>query len=279
MIDQLITALSKEVEMSAEEIADTIWLALQMQEFQAESVSSGCPLNKEDERGINKQESQSEQGILPKTSELGETPTPSPEERKAGIYPRNQQHTSKSLDLSFKVPDARSLREPLTLARALKPLMRRIPSGRELVLDEAATIQRIADEGLWIPVLRPTVEPWLDLELVVDEAISMQIWRHTIRELERLLKNYGIFRDVRVWGLITDENEQVQIRRGIGATARSQTPRSPKELIDPSGRRLVLVVSDCVSSLWRNGAVTPVLELWAKQGSMAIVQMLPKWLW
>ncbi|WDD36284.1 SAV_2336 N-terminal domain-related protein (plasmid) [Nostoc sp. UHCC 0926] len=279
MIDQLITALSKEVEMSAEEIADTIWLALQMQEFQAESVSFGFPLKKEDERAINEQESQPNQGTSPKTSELEETPTQPPEEQKAGIYPRTQQQTSKSLDLSFKVPDAPSLREPLTLARALKPLMRRIPSGRELVLDEAATIQRIADEGLWIPVLKPTVEPWLDLELVVDEAISMQIWRHTIRELERLLKNYGIFRDVRVWGLITDENEQVQIRRGIGATAKNQTPRSPKELIDPSGRRLVLVVSDCVSSVWRNGGVTPVLELWAKQGSMAIVQMLPKWLW
>ncbi|MBD2451496.1 hypothetical protein H6G76_31150 [Nostoc sp. FACHB-152] len=281
MIDQLIAALSKEVEMSAEEIADTIWLAMQMQEFQPESVSSDLNLRTEDEREINNQESQSSQGTLPKPeiSELEETPNQLPEEQKAGIYPRNGQGASKSSDLSFKVADAPSLREPLTLARALKPLMRRIPSGRELVLDEAATIQRIADQGLWIPVLRPAVEPWLDLELVVDEAISMQIWRHTIRELERLLKNYGIFRDVRVWGLITDENEQVQIRRGIGTAAKNQTLRSPKELIDPSGRRLVLVVSDCVSSLWRNGAVTPVLELWAKQGSMAIVQMLPKWLW
>ena len=279
MIDQLITALNKEIEMSAEEIADTIWLALQMQEFQAESVSSNFPITKEDERGISQSEQETLPKAEPKTSELEETPNQPPEEQKAGIYPRNQQQTSKSLDLSFKVPDAPSLREPLILARALKPLMRRIPSGRELVLDEAATTQRIADEGLWIPVLKPTLEPWLDLELVVDEAISMQIWRHTIRELERLLKNYGIFRDVRVWGLITDENEQVQIRRGIGATAKNQTPRSPKELIDPSGRRLVFVVSDCVSPLWRNGGVTPVLELWAKQGSMAIVQMLPKWLW
>ena len=283
MIDQLITALSKEVEMSAEEIADTIWLALQMQEFQAESISSGFPHATEDESGINKPESQPDQETLPKTepktSELKETPNQLPEEKKTGIYPRTQQQISKSLDLSFKVPDAPSLREPLNLARALKPLMRRIPSGRELVLDEAATIQQIADEGLWIPVLRPTVEAWLDVELVVDEAISMQFWRHTIRDLERLLKNYGIFRDVRVWGLSTDENEQVQIRRGIGATAKNQTPRSPKELIDPSGRRLVLVVSDCVSTFWCNGGITPVLELWAKQGSMAIVQMLPKWLW
>ena len=280
MIDQLIAALSKEVEMSAEEIADTIWLALQMQEFQTESVSSS---SSPEEKEINKQESQLDSETSPKTtpntSDFEKTSAQLPTEQKAGVYPKSQQKTSESLDLSFKVPDAPSLREPLTLARALKPLMRRIPSGRELVLDEAATIQQIADEKLWTPILKPTLEPWLDLELVVDEAISMQIWRHTIRELERLLKNYGIFRDVRVWGLVTNENEQVQIRRGVGATAKNEAPRSAKELIDPSGRRLILVVSDCISSFWRNGKVTPVLELWAKQGSMAIVQMLPKWLW
>jgi DNA-directed RNA polymerase specialized sigma24 family protein len=71
----------------------------------------------------------------------------------------------------------------------------------------------------------------------------------------------------------------VQIRRGIGATAKHQSPRSPAELIDPSGRRLILVVSDCVSPQWRDGKLTKTLELWAKQGSIAIVQMLPKWLW
>jgi len=203
----------------------------------------------------------------------------SPEEPKAGIYPRSQHDNFLNSGLSFKVPDAPSLREPLTLARALRPLMRRIHAGASLVLDEDATTQRIANDGLWLPVLKPTLEPWLDLELVVDESISMQIWRHTISELERVLKNYGIFRDVRVWGLMADDREQVQIRRGIGAGAKNQSPRSPKELIDPSGRRLVLVVSDCVSPLWRNGKITATLELWAKYGAMAIVQMLPKWLW
>jgi len=280
MIDTLITALSNELELSAEEIADTIWLALQIQESQSESTTTPKknalppPLRSEELEGETLAETKT------KTSDSGKTASKQlPEEQKAGIYPRNQQETLFKSELSFKVPDTPSLREPLTLARALKPLMRRIPSGTTLVLDEAATTQRIANEGLWLPVLRPTLEPWLDLELVVDEGISMQIWRHTIRELERLLKNYGIFRDVRVWGLITDNLEQVQIRRGIGATAKNQSPRSPAELIDPSGRRLVLVVSDCVSSLWRDGKVTTTLEIWAKQGSMAIVQMLPKWLW
>lgn len=279
MIDQLITALSKEVGLSAEEIADTIWLALHMGE--AESISSDFPLSQEDEAGINNGDSkETSPKLQPEISDSQETDrNQTPDEQKAGIYPRTQHQTSTSSDLSFKVPDAPSLREPLTLARALKPLMRRLPSGTTLVLDEAATIQRIADEGLWLPVLKPTLEPWLDLELVVDESISMQIWRHTIRDLERLLKNYGIFRDVRVWGLIADEQEQVQIRRGIGATAKNQPLRSPAELIDPSDRRLVLVVSDCVSSGWRNGKVTSALEIWSKRGVMAIVQMLPKWLW
>ena len=40
MINTLITALSKELELSAEEIADTIWLALQIQESQFESTAT-----------------------------------------------------------------------------------------------------------------------------------------------------------------------------------------------------------------------------------------------
>ncbi len=278
-IDSLITGLSKELELSAVEIADVIWLALQIDESQLE-LSVGAGLRDYPPQPPLKREPEIFPEISTHPSEPEETASNQPpDEPKAGIYPRNPQETSLGSGLSFRVPDAPSLREPLTLARALKPLMRRMPSGTTMVLDETATTQQIAQTQLWLPVLKPTLEPWLDLELVVDEGISMQIWRHTIGELERLLKNYGIFRDVRVWGLTVDDRERVQIRRGIGATAKNQPLRSPAELIDPSGRRLVLVVSDCVSPLWRDGKVTATLELWAKQGMMAIVQMLPKWLW
>jgi len=282
MIDLLVTALSKELELSAEEIADTIWLAMQIEISQ--STSPAMQVLKDAAKQIEqsmfgKSQLDSETLSDKETQDSGldeDVSKRSPEEPKAGIYPRSQHDNFLNSGLSFKVPDAPSLREPLTLARALRPLMRRIHAGASLVLDEDATTQRIANDGLWLPVLKPTLEPWLDLELVVDESISMQIWRHTISELERVLKNYGIFRDVRVWGLMADDREQVQIRRGIGAGAKNQSPRSPKELIDPSGRRLVLVVSDCVSPLWRNGKITATLELWAKYGAMAIVQMLPK---
>ena len=57
---------------------------------------------------------------------------------------------------------------------------------------------------------------WLDLALVIDESQSMPIWGHTIKELKRLVQHYGIFRDVRIWGLITDEKGEVKLlpRRG-----------------------------------------------------------------
>ena len=278
MIDQLITALNQEEAMSAEDIADTLWLALQIESRGAEVQGAG-EKEVENKEAKEKEKGEEKLGGEAWISDSQEEETnQTPEEPKAGLYPRTQQQTSPSLGLAFKTPKASSLREPLTLARALKPLMRRVPVGTNLVLDEVATSQRIAEESIWLPVLKPGLEPWLDLELVVDESISMQIWRQTIRELERLLKNYGIFRDVRVWGL-TEVEESVQIHRGIGARRKNQPPRSPKELIDCSGRRLVLVVSDCVDPCWREGQVTRTLELWANHVPTAIIQMLPKWLW
>jgi hypothetical protein len=207
MIDALITGLSKGLELSAEEIADTLWLALQIEESQPE-LSVGAELKENPpqpplERGEPERLPAEISTHLSEPEEIASNQPP--DEPKAGIYLRNPQESLVGSGLSLRVPDAPSLREPLTLARALKPLMRRMPSGSTLVLDEAATTQQIAETGLWLPVLKPTLEPWLDLELVVDEGISMQIWRQTIGELERLLKNYGIFRDVRVCGLIADD--------------------------------------------------------------------------
>ena len=283
-IDRLITALNKEVEFSAEEIADTIWLAMQMN--RSLTLTPLTPLSKGGTGSRVASDSTAKEKNSSGSEELDkETSKGRKEEPKAGVYSHNPAKPRQSSELSLKVPDAAALREPLTLARAFKPLMRRMPSGGKWVLDEAATIERIADQRLWLPVLKPTLEPWLDIELVVDEGISMHIWRRTIRELERLLKNYGIFRNVRVWGLTThkkqDETEEitVQIRRGLGRTAKNQSPRSPKELIDPTGRRLVLVVSDCVSALWRDGGVNAALGIWANNMPTAIIQMLPKWLW
>jgi formylglycine-generating enzyme required for sulfatase activity len=55
--------------------------------------------------------------------------------------------------------------------------------------------------------------------------------------------------------------------------------RSPKELIEASGRSLVLFVSDCRSQIWQQGQIHDWLALWSKHSPTAIVQLLPERLW
>ncbi|MFO7029930.1 hypothetical protein B9T07_07710, partial [Limnospira fusiformis CCALA 023] len=300
MNPDLVQALQQEFQLSAKDIADIFWLASHIDQY-SESVT---PPEETSASSSAEPSSDSSSSSQPPREPGTQTPTPedsattphenlpenqppapvspaTPQPPQAEIVPKPEpsQTAAGGGGLPIRLADAPSLREPLTLARALKPLMRRVSGGRDWVIDEVATSEQIASQGIWLPVLRPRLEPWLDLDLVIEDCLSMLLWRHTLRDLEKLLKNYGIFRDVRVWSLLTDNPEAVKIRRGIGATAKHQAPRSPKELIDPTGRRLVILVSDCVSKVWREGKMTPILDLWAKRGSMAILQMLPEWMW
>ncbi|MET0095454.1 SAV_2336 N-terminal domain-related protein [Limnospira platensis] len=297
MNPNLVQALQQEFQLSAKDIADIFWLASHIDQY-SESVTPAnepSPSPSAEPSSDSSSSSQTPPESPPQPVSQADNPKNppenSPEDKSASSVspqppqseivpkPEPSQTAPGGGGLPIRLSDAPSLRGPLTLARALKPLMRRVSGGRDWVIDEVATSEQIASQGIWIPVLRPRLEPWLDLDLVIEDCVSMLLWRHTLRDLEKLLKNYGIFRDVRVWSLLTDNPEAVKIRRGIGATAKHQAPRSPRELIDPTGRRLVIVVSDCVSKVWREGKMIPILDLWAKRGSMAILQMLPEWMW
>ncbi|KYC43425.1 hypothetical protein WA1_11345 [Scytonema hofmannii PCC 7110] len=106
----------------------------------------------------------------------------------------------------------------------------------------------------------------------------MIFWRKTVQELRKLLEHCGAFRDVRTWGLVTNQKGKVVLQQGVGKKARRRRLYDPRELIDPSGQRLILIVSDCVSSIWHDGKAISVLKAWVKQNPVAIVQMLPEWL-
>jgi hypothetical protein len=270
MIESLISALGLELDLTSREIADVVWLALQMQKSDrltdAESAESIATAPQAQE--------------LPRSPKTTDRQTPQ-EEPAAGLYNPDPGYASGGMAgaLSLRVPDARSLREPLSLARALKPLLRLVAASQSTTIDEAATVERIIEQQVWLPVLKPSLEPALELALVVDESVSMQIWQRTIADLQRFLTHYGAFRDVRVWGLLSDGQGRVRVRPGIGKAGQRQSLRLPSELLDPSGQRLILVATDCVGDLWRDGKLQPVMKLWAASGPMAIVQMLPEWLW
>lgn len=152
------------------------------------------------------------------------------------------------------VPAAQVLRGELAIQRALRPLKRRVPDRRRLILNEDATAALAARHpGLrpWAPVMVPGSERFLSLALVVDAGPTMTIWDPLVSELHEAMQRTGAFRDLRVWHL-TDNGMHLGIRSGP-----SSPVRNPAALLDPTGRQVVLVLSDCAGPHWWAGHTAP----------------------
>lgn len=176
-----------------------------------------------------------------------------------------------------RLPGSRALAEELKLARALRPIKQYRRAWHRSDLDEEATAARFAETGLLEPVLRVGRERWLRCSLVIDDGLSMLLWQRTVVELQLLLERSGAFRQVKAYGLGTRGPGPVRLR---GKPFGTGTPRlSPGVLADPGGQSLVLVVSDGVGAAWRDGRMRAVLDRWGSCGPVAVVQMLPRWMW
>jgi hypothetical protein len=170
---------------------------------------------------------------------------------------------------------AAALPGALRIARALRPLRRRVASQRpeDVVLDEVATAERAAQEGRWWPVTRPAMARWLDLTLVVDTGPSMVLWQPVIAAFTALLEQVGAFRMIR--RRLLDTNGVPSLRGGTPGTP----VRDPRELLTSSGRAIMVVLTDGVGAGWREGLVSPVLARWGAAMPLAVVHLLPQRLW
>jgi len=285
LIDTLRTLRKAGVELDAREIAEILWLApfLDSGAAPAEPAST-------DDGSVEHRESPTQSGEAPPEEERPRAsppspPTPDPSSSEADVVmPRSEPGvpTRSGGGKSFRSPGAPALPNALQLGRALRPLRkRRLSSSGQREIDERATAERIAREGLWSPVLRPGRSRWLDLELVIDTGRSMAIWERTLAELRSLLRYQGGFRDVRTWSLVTDGADgRARLYRGAVGGVHGAPERHPRELVGTSAeRRLVLVVSDGVSPAWHTGDVDELLRLWGRSGPVSLLQMLPQRLW
>lgn len=277
-----IAAFSKllkkvEIDLDAEQIADLLWLALQMGEVKVTPTPEMQIVEPETPIESNNSDSQLT------TPPLAKPPVSHQPSVSAYLPPTSkpsQQKQNKSVEgIPFKAPAAPALRQPLALARALRPLMRKVPSQIKTVLDEEETVTQIAEKRVWTPVLKPAPERWLDVALVVEETRSTVIWREIIAEFQRLIELQGAFRYVRTWSLKADEDGEIQLFTKGNLSGNKQGYRSEKELLEPTGRRLVLLVSDCISPLWRQGKIHEFLKRLSNAQPLAIVQLLPERLW
>lgn len=281
MIERAIAILQEAgFKFTATELADIFWLAVHIDSSQQQShqqpAKSATALHQPKPDSSNKPVSTS-------NSQATELPATSNNEPSSSVVlpPSPVQKPSpaeNSEAIPIKIPAAKALRNSLALGRALRPLMRKVPSSTEKILDEEATVQRFAEDQIGIPVLKSTPERWLELALVVEETSITEIWEQTIKEFQLLLKHHGAFRDVRTWKLKSAETK-IRLFSENSTGFDESTPHKPDILIDPKGRRLILLVSDCISPIWRQQLIHPVLELWGQRGLITILQLLPERLW
>jgi len=162
------------------------------------------------------------------------------------------------------------------LAKAIRPFHQHQPSRFRTVIDELATVEFIAEQNCWEPVLGWESERRFEVALVVEKSVAMGFWHNVVTELKQLLTRKRMFRDVRVWSL-RKGNSGLEILPGLNQTVGGW--RSPSVLVEPTGRRLILLVSDCVSKGWYDGSVAQQISKWSRYMPVALLQMLPEKLW
>ncbi|WP_287452974.1 formylglycine-generating enzyme family protein [Leptolyngbya sp. UWPOB_LEPTO1] len=261
------------LELSPIELAEILWLALQQGEIEpdeSETPALQTPIeeNQEIETSSDPIRSNSESAAV-----VTELPKPLEAEEVEESEPRSQESA-----LPVKIPESVALRNRQAIARSIRPLMRKVASKQRRSIDEEATAIQIAETQTWSPVVQPDPERWLELAIVIEVTNLLEVWRDTIAEFQQLMERHGAFRTVRTWQLKPNEDGEPQLFLQTAAGLRSRA-RSPRELLDSAGRRLILLLSDCTSRAWRSGKIPELLELWAQENPVTIVQLLPESYW
>jgi formylglycine-generating enzyme required for sulfatase activity len=275
--EQFVAALT-EYRLDPTEIAEILWLALR----KPQPEGSGEPGLDAGDGDNTEQSGESHRNIGNQSDgtdgeQEGEGTDDAQEEDDVdasfGIAPELPSGILPKKALPISLPDADILDETLPLVRALKPLLKQIESQTVSVINEAETVDRIAETDIWSPILDPDQEPWFDVALVIDGSPAMSLWQRLIQDMQRLLRGYGTFQDFRVWRLVATDGDV-----GICAMP-DRVKRSPNALLAPDSRRLILVFSDCTADYWWDGSLQPVLSLWGQSTPTAIWQVLPDWMW
>lgn len=271
-------------ELDPDQVLDTLWLARLL------PVSDAAPLV----RGL-RAAPEAPPSVVPEPDEQVERqPAPEPDDpglpdlTSPSLYAAARQAPAPDVQLRrpaqeprralpVRVPEHKALDDELELGRALRPLRRRRASRHRLELDEERTVSELAETRLPDVVLRPVRERWLNLVLLVDDGLSMLLWHRLGAELRTLLERLGAFATTRVIGL--DTRAASEPRLHARPFQHDSTPLSLSTVNDPSGRTLVLVVSDGMGAAWRRGTMHELLAAWAARGPVALMHTLPPEMW
>lgn len=252
------------VNLGGTELADALWLAARLPTGAAAPLARALAA-----ASAGRPAQESSQGLPgPAPRPTDEAPAayahaapPAPRTPGPGGEPGRAARTGFGSVEHTRLPAPRPLPQQLQLGRALRPLKRSIPGMFAREFNEAATAAARADTGVSYVVDRPAPERWLRLVLVVDSGASMQLWPNRVRALRSVLERGGIFLEVRT----------VPLDRAL--------LRPYADLADPTGRTMILVITDGIGTGWADGRVRRLLEHMARLGPTAVVHTLPRRMW
>ncbi|MCP4696224.1 MAG: hypothetical protein GY862_05170 [Gammaproteobacteria bacterium] len=72
---------------------------------------------------------------------------------------------------------------------------------------------------------------------------------------------------------------EFKLSPGLTQEKHKRNWRSPSTITEPAGRRLIFLISDCVSDSWRDGTIARQVRDWFRYGPVALLQVLPEHLW
>nr|WP_254395457.1 SAV_2336 N-terminal domain-related protein [Streptomyces sp. AC512_CC834] len=213
-------------------------------------------------------------------------PPDGPADRRVALYPLppddgpGVRGSGRARALPVGVPAAPVLPAPLELQRALRPLQgyRSPATPLRTELDEVATAETSARAGgLILPVRRYVSRGDARLQLVMDTSSSMRVWGRLFDELAQIFSRLGAFSDVQVSHLHQGPDGGPAVSRS--PDAHGAPLHSADRLSDPTGRRIVVLISDCAGPLWHSGHAHRLLHHLSRQGPVAVLQPLPQRMW
>ena len=262
-------------DVDAGQVLDALWLASQARGLSLHAGAEAPPVAPAP-ASAPRQDSQTDK-VQKDNQGKRPAPLPAPLARHADvdIFPAIGQLPSPTTVRASPVtlPAPRALENRLALMRALRPLSQRWPSHQYAQIDEERTAQSCIRVGannmhLMVPVFKPQRERWFDVELVLEDEPSAELWHDMLSEFAEMLRQTGAFGRVRQWRLRFDDKggpAHLENAYGSGATAGS--------LLGKAARRLLIFASTGASRRWTDGSNAKVLAPWMGDNCVVLLQL------
>ncbi len=161
------------------------------------------------------------------------------------------------------------------IGRQFKDLLVKQYKQSQELLDETKSAEYVASTGLFYPIFaqEKLYGSYFDLHIVADSSSSMFLWREYIEHFVNSLKFSREFGRVRYFEMDSSADSLEIYDR------QKRSKISSTSAIFKQKRTLTLLFSDIVGQRWKSGQMLGLLEGWSHYSLVAIVSMLPRYMW